>query len=238
VRLTGAGGDGPVPTPEQLAKRPERNAQAHARRAKGRIRRYIRANRCRFMWTFTERADVRDFDEACEHVDAFLRALRETFGRLPFVLVPEPQPGGHAWHWHAATDRKLSIEKMRQCWPYGYVWVGTGQDGRKTMPPRHMARYMSKYLGKQLEAENLPEGFTGRRKNQHRYRLTEGFDPFVVRAKFSTFVAALDWMTRVYGIPTERLEFSIADNGLPDSCWYAFSDKLLHPPPVAMQIDL
>ena len=85
VRLTGAGGDGPVPTPEQLAKRPERNAQAHARRAKGRIRRYIRANRCRFMWTFTERADVRDFDEACEHVDAFLRALRETFGAEPVL---------------------------------------------------------------------------------------------------------------------------------------------------------
>ena len=96
----------PALDPDELERERE---EAAVRRARSKVRRYTRANRCRYLWTLTFRAAVRDYGEACTSFDGFLRRLREKYGRIPLVAVPEPQQAGHAWHWHFGSQRKLSI---------------------------------------------------------------------------------------------------------------------------------
>jgi hypothetical protein len=218
----------PARDPDELEQEREQEA---VRRARANVRRYIRANRCRILGSVTFAAEVRDLDEAWGHANALRRRLREKYGRFPFLIAPEPQPRGHAWHFHFCSQRKLPHKWLERAWGQGWVWLEDGKRyglGRATT--KDAARYMSKYLGKQM-AGDLPEGFTGRRPGQHRYRLTEGFKPACFRNYAASDVAAYEALGLLYGDHDYAFRFAVVAGTEPDSWWLAYPDKCLHPPP-------
>lgn len=195
-----------------------------ARRARGEIRRSIRRNRGRYLWTFTFAEATYDYATVTAAVAAFQLRLRETFGHVWFLLVPEPHPGGHGWHVHGAANRTFDWLMIRQLWGKGHVWVGDHQRRNTRWQCRELAGYLAKYVTKVL-AEGALQGCEPRPKGHHRYWTPQGFDPERIHKRFLTFKAAVLWVLKHYGAWDE--EFVLAD--FPDMpvegyCW-RFPDR-------------
>jgi hypothetical protein len=195
-----------------------------ARRARGEIRRSIRRNRGRYLWTLTYANATYDYETVAADAAAFLLRLRQALGHVWIVLVPEPHPGGHGWHVHAVTNRTIDYLDMRRFWPKGFVYVGDHKRRRARWVTRELAGYLSKYLTKVL-AEGGLCGCQPRPKRHHRYWTPKGFDPERIVKRFRTFRAAVLWVLTHYGAWDE--EWVLAD--FPDMpvegyCW-RFPDR-------------
>lgn len=192
--------DKPRPGELELENAAPRNRDLDsALRARGEIRRSIRRNRGRFLWTLTFAEATYDVGAVAVAVAAFLVRLRETFGRIWFIAVPEPHPGGHGWHVHGAANRFLPIEKVWACWQKGWCWVGDHNHANKTMATRKLAGYLAKYVTKVIAGCEL-YGCQPRRKGQHRYYVTQGFEPQRVSKAFRTIRQGLLWLLKHYGV--------------------------------------
>lgn len=168
-----SGGDGP-------AYDPDRSASDAARRARSKVRRYCAANRLNRLGTLTYagsgnhspsvlRADLADF----------FRCLRGAVGEpFPYLWAPEWHPGGHGLHAHFAVGRWIARGAIEDAWGRGFVHikllgdlpVGAGTLGEA----RLAARYLAKYVGKDLASGGQPSGL-------HRYEVGQGFQPRTVR---------------------------------------------------------
>lgn len=204
--------------------------QQAAQRASVAIRRSLRANRARFMWTFTYREATYDYGQLLRDVAAFQERLRAVFGPVYFLLVPEPHPGGHGWHAHGATNRFLSIEAVRKCWPHGHVWVGDDQGEHAQWSSRKLARYLAKYVTKGLGADELA-GCTPRPKRSHRYWVTQGFEPRLCRMRFTSLRLAEAWLENNYGRWDHIQPFGWELPWPMQGFAYSFPDECLEAPP-------
>ena len=161
------------------AKEPERSAAEAARRARSKTRRYCAANRLNRLGTLTYR------DEGCHdpqalrtHVADFFRALRKLLGGKPFpyLWTAEWHKSGHGLHVHFAVGQYIGRRLIEQAWPHGFVHIKLLGDlpvGSGTYAEaRRAAGYLSKYVGKDFDAERLP--------GLHRYELAQGFQPETV----------------------------------------------------------
>lgn len=204
-----------------------------ARRAAGEVRRYVRANRLDHMWTLTNADAVYDYGEMARRVDGFLRRLREAGIKGPMVLLPEPHPSGHGWHIHLGVRGRRPHASIKRLWGHGIVYV-TGPRRRRGAAWRYakLAAYLSKYLSKSIDAEQLA-GCTPRPKGAHRYWRTQAYDPTEVRASFRTLAAAVEWIAETYGDPDVCLPFATGDAYRPEGYWLHFPDEYLEPPPRA-----
>jgi hypothetical protein len=147
-----------------------------ARRARSQVRRYCAANRLNRLGTLTYAGEGQHDPLALRRdVGAFFRGLRRDLGRaLPYLWVPEWHPGGHGLHVHFAVGRYIAQGTIKQRWGRGHVHikllgnlpVGSGSLGEA----RLAARYLSKYLAKDLDEGGQPVG-------RHRYDVAEGFQP-------------------------------------------------------------
>ena len=147
-----------------------------AQRARTRVRRYCAANRLNRLGTLTY-AGTGNHDPAQLRVDVgrFFKRLRASVGGpFPYLWVPEWHPGGHGLHVHFAVGRFIPVGDIRETWGAGLVHitllgnlpVGSGTLGEA----RKAARYLSKYLAKDLGEGGQPFG-------KHRYEVAEGFQP-------------------------------------------------------------
>lgn len=217
---------------------PDREPE-YGRRARGRARRWIRANRCAYMWTLTFRDRQLDYDAVAQAVDRLLRRLAEAdwgprSGRMTrhltsnpkMLLIAEPHPGGHGWHVHGATDTYLAHAKMEKMWGEGYVFVTRPKTGRRAWSPRVLAAYLSKYLTKQLEPDEL-HGCRPRPAGAHRYWVTQGHDPEVIRTWHPTRGAAVAYLYLEYGRPDVEYELEARDQQGPAGLWFAFPDLVV-----------
>jgi hypothetical protein len=213
---------------------PARDAEAielaSAQRAKGEIRRQIRANRGRFLWTFTYKHGVYSYEQVVRDAGAFLRRLRRLVGDVWFVLVPEPHPGGHGYHLHGSAAIRLPIAKVRKAWGKGHVWVGDHKRQHKRWTTRHLSRYLAKYATKMVGGSRL-YGCGGRPRGAHRYWVTQGREPECVRCCFPTLALAHDWL-RVYMGAYEQCRLLELGPDVPiEGWWLSYSDEWLAPPP-------
>lgn len=212
---------------------PERIEADSAQRAKSRIARYMRANRIDHMWTLTFAEAVYDYGALAVAVAGFERRLREARVRGPLVLLPEPHPNGHGWHLHAGLRGFRPIEQMRALWGQGHVFVtGPGRGRKRQWGPRQLAGYLSKYLTKQIGADELA-GCTPRPKGAHRYWRTEQYEPVADVRGFASLADLFRWLTWHYGVPDEVVEFRGGDTYKPEGYWLSFPDEYLDPPPRA-----
>ena len=189
-----------------LAYDPERSAADAARRARAKVRRYCAANRLNRLGTLTY-AGSGNHDPA---------ALRRRPGR---VLPPAARrrsasrsrtcgrrsgiPGGHGLHAHFAVGRWIAQGDIRRAWGRGHVHikllgdlpVGSGTLGEA----RLAARYLAKYVGKDLARGGQPSGL-------HRYEVAQGFQPReVADRRHVGRRGASSWAEVFMGAPAERV---------------------------------
>ena len=155
---------------------PTDTRDAAARRARGQVRRYCAANRLNRLGTLTYAGDGQHNPKALrQDLGDFFRALRrEVGGSLPYLWVPEWHPGGHGLHAHFAVGRYIAQGAIKRRWARGHVHikllgdlpVGSGS----LAEARLAARYLSKYLAKDLDEGGQPSGL-------HRYEVAQGFQP-------------------------------------------------------------
>ena len=175
-----------------------------ARRARGKVRRYCAANRLNRLGTLTYRgAGCHDPAILREHVGGFFRRLRGQLGEpFPYLWVPEWHKTGHGLHVHFAVGRYVGIRIIEAAWGHGFVHikllgnlpVGSGTLGEA----RLAARYLSKYLAKDLGTGGQPAGL-------HRYEVGEGFQPRRIALDGASADQVLGWATTVMDRPAEHV---------------------------------
>lgn len=153
-----------------------------ARRARGKIRRYCTSNGLNRLGTLTY-AGAGNHDPVLlrEHLGVFFRRLRTLSGgeAFPYLWVPEWHKSGHGLHAHFAVGRFIGRTLIDQAWGHGFVHikllgdlpVGSG----KLAEARRAAGYLSKYAGKDFDAEKLP--------GLHRYEVAQGYEPTFVTVR-------------------------------------------------------
>lgn len=175
-----------------------------ARRARGKVRRYCAANRLNRLGTLTYRGrGCHDPAVLRSDVGAFFRRLRADVGEpFPYLWVPEWHASGHGLHVHFAVGRFIGVRAIERAWGHGFVHikllgnlpVGSGTLGEA----RLAARYLSKYLAKDLDARGQPAG-------SHRYEVGEGFQPRTVGLDGTSADEVLGWAETVMGAPSARV---------------------------------
>ncbi len=156
---------------QRRALNPERNQQRARSRAKGVIRRKCLTIGADHLVTLTYRENVQDRTRTLEEMERFHRMLKRAGASLQYVTVLEYQQRG-AIHLHIAVRGFQDVRLLRRCW---YRIVGDRQGQVNVKGPRpgsspvKLARYLSKYISKDLEA--LP-----RKTGEHRYFCSLGIN--------------------------------------------------------------
>jgi hypothetical protein len=136
-------------------------------------------------------------------VNDFLQRLREHLGEaFPAAYVLELHPKGHGLHVHIALQsRFIRWELLGQLWGHGHVQYSDGavairNAGSKRAQSRRLAQYLTKYMAKGW-ADQHDAG-------DHRYEVTQGFQPETSRRVFYSLAAALDWLDSTDGAPATQ----------------------------------
>jgi hypothetical protein len=151
---------------EEMDREQERvaNAMKGRQRARSRIRRLLMRYHLSTMWTLTFRENITDLREALTCLSNFLRRVKYRIPDFQYIIVPERQKRG-AWHFHFAVNLGWGHAQVAALWPYGFCFV----KWPKGAGTRGMVAYMSKYLGKGLEADGEGVGV-------HRYRVSRNME--------------------------------------------------------------
>jgi hypothetical protein len=199
----------------------ERAAEEAARRARGKIRRYAAANRLNRLGTLTYRGEgCHDPVVLRSHLAGFFRELRDGLeaGRFAYLWVPQWHPGGHGLHAHFAVGRFVPRRLIEKAWDHGFVHIklldGLPVGSGELAEARMAARYLARYVGRDVESERRLAGL-------HRYEVAQGFQP----AKIDCYGAsAEDVIERASGYmrsAPERvwLSSSVEEWRGPPACW-------------------
>lgn len=142
----------------------ERNEKRARARATGAIRRKCITIGADHLVTLTYRDNVANRERVLRDLDRLRRMLTRAGYPMPFAAVLECQQRG-AIHPHLAVRGFQDVRLLRRCW-YKIVGYGEGQVNvrgpRPGSSPVKLARYLSKYIAKDLES--LPREF-----GEHRY---------------------------------------------------------------------
>lgn len=189
---------------ESPAADPERSAADAVRRARAKVRRYCAANRLNRLGTLTY-AGTGNHRPVALRVDLadFFRRLRGWVGDpFPYVWAPEWHPGGHGLHAHFAIGRWIAQGNIKRAWGRGHVHIkllGDLPTGSGTLgEARLAARYLAKYVGKDLGSGGQPTGL-------HRYEVAQGFQPRAVSIGGSSADEVIEWAETYMGAQAERV---------------------------------
>jgi hypothetical protein len=116
--------------------------------------------------------------------------------------VPEWHPGGHGLHAHFAIGRWIYRSDIERAWRRGFVHITLLGDlpvGSKALgEARLAARYLAKYVGKDLAGDGQPFG-------RHRYEVAQGFQPRAVPIEGTSADEVIEWAETYMGAPAERV---------------------------------
>jgi hypothetical protein len=155
---------------------PARSEEDAARRARRTVRRYCAHNRLNRLGTLTYRGTgCHDPRQLRRDVGAFFRALRGLLSGdpLPYVWVPEWHKTDHRLHVHFAVGRFVPRQVIERAWGRCFVHIKLLGELPAGSTPRDearvAARYLSKYVGKSVDARRIA--------GLHRYERAQGFQP-------------------------------------------------------------
>jgi hypothetical protein len=201
-----------------------RSSADAARRARAKVRRYCAANRLNRLGTLTY-GGAGNHNPAALRVDLadFFRRLRLSVGEpFPYLWAPEWHPGGHGLHAHFAVGRWIAQGDIKTAWGQGHVHikllgdlpVGSGTLGEA----RLAARYLAKYVGKDLPAGGQPFG-------RHRYEVAQGFQPRGVTIGGASADEVIGWAETFMEAPAERVWRSRDEDGWdgPPAVWASWA---------------
>lgn len=160
---------------------PEVTARQKARRAATEVRRTVRMMGRVSHWTTSfGSSGERDFGIAVEHVTEWLHRSGWHKRLAPYVFILEWHPGGHGWHVHLATPRRLArglLVALQRSWSAyltasgyqirtrsGLVWhkVTRHENGRRA--GRYLGKELGGYMVKAFDEGAVPAG----RRRYHR----------------------------------------------------------------------
>lgn len=180
----------------------ELDNQRKLARVKQTIRYYCTANAFDLFWTLTfndEKVDAKHYDHAIQQLRAWLKYMREKFGKFDYLFIPELHQSGRI-HFHGLTGgffppltearnqntNRLIRKNGKQVynaptWKNGYSTVSRIDNQMAT------ANYIAKYISKDLLQLNLGKGkhsyfvSRGLKKPEIYYRLVDKttFEEFV-----------------------------------------------------------
>lgn len=198
------------------------------------MRRYVRANRLKRLWTLTYRRVPADRAGVIRDLRQFFERVRFQFGKLPLVAVVERGDLRGRLHVHFAADRFLPIRKMYRCWPHGNIDIGDPGRLAGRVGVRQLAAYLAKYVAKQVD-DGDGQGEQCRAEGEHRYLVSQGFTPTAYRLRYGTFTEAHERMLGLYGQPDVAIAFGDWDTDPAYGMWFSFPDHVLHPSPLEMR---
>jgi hypothetical protein len=178
------------------------------------------------MWTLTYKVAREKRATVAGDLRQFYIRLQSLYGRMPLLAVIERgKRGTRRLHVHLAVDRWLHIDVLRDCWRLGHVWVGDGTKCPGNPGVKRLARYLAKYIAKEVQLEQ--DGEAIREPGAHRYLTTQGWAVPAIRARFPSSSRALSALTRVYSPP--ELVIAFGDPGVDPvwGYWLAFPDHAL-----------
>jgi hypothetical protein len=159
---------------------PARSAEDAARRARRTVRQYCAHNRLNRLGTLTySGSGCHDPRQLRRDVADFFRTLRGLLDGepLPYLWVPEWHKSDHGLHVHFAVGRFVPRRLIDRAWGRGFVHIKLlGQLPAGSTPrdeARVAARYLSKYVGKSVDARRVP--------GLHRYEVAQRFQPTTQR---------------------------------------------------------
>lgn len=138
----------------------ELNRKRTVQKAKGKIRRIIKAyNLDRFV-TLTFAENIQDLKTADHEFRKFMKRLARRYHDCQYIAVREFQNRG-AVHYHIAINKFIKQTELHQLWGQGFVWIE-----RKTKNQQHLINYLCKYMVKHSDDERL--------KGYHLYLSSQG----------------------------------------------------------------
>ena len=154
----------------------DENRERVERRRRDRVRRWCVANKATRLGTLTYRGEgQRSWGQLQRDVARFRRQLRSGHPQVALLTAAEWHPKGHGWHVHLAMSGYVPKAKLAAYWGQGFVDVRkirSAESGREAM--RQVGRYLAKYLSKDQEGGERPEG-------AHAYEVTQGTQPTALR---------------------------------------------------------
>ena len=155
---------------------PDRAAVEAARRARGKVRRYCAANALNRFGTLTYAGEGEHDPRVVRNdIRRFFRGVRRGLGgeAFPYLWVPELHKTGHGFHVHFVVGRYVPRGLIDQAWGRGFVFIkliqGLPAGSGVREEARIAARYISKYLGKEMSGAG----------GLNRYDVGQGFQPKV-----------------------------------------------------------
>ena len=198
-----------------------RAAEEAGRRARAKIRRYAAGNRLNRLGTLTYAGDgCHDPLQLREDLAGFFRELRAGLdaGRFPYVWVPQWHPGGHGLHAHFAVGRFIGRKLIERSWGHGFVHIklldGLPVGSGSLAEARLAARYLARYVGRELEDERRLTGL-------HRYEVAQGFQPAKIECYGASAEDVIERASGFMGSQPERVWLSSSVEGWrgPPACW-------------------
>ena len=166
---------------------PARALEEAARRARTKTRRFCVANRLTRFWTLTCDGDgCHDPKQVKADVAEFFRELRRLLGgqSFPYLWTAEWHHTNHGLHVHFVVGRYIKRSMIYGAWGWqnvpgrGFVFgklIGDLPVGSSAVDEsRRVPGYLSKYVGKDFDAQRFPKGW-------HRYEVAQGFQPAEIR---------------------------------------------------------
>lgn len=155
------------------APKPE-NVQRALFRARKRLKDAIKELAPTALLTLTSRNRLNDLDRAYRAWGRMLTLVRQADPEFAAVVVPELHASGLHWHLHVAVRTTLGHKVLRRCWHIALSWLDgvrvsktlRGSDAPGNVDLKYgsrgadvagraarIARYIGKYLSKDLHAE-------------------------------------------------------------------------------------
>ncbi len=204
-----------VSTPAELsvedqAERQQLNWNRATRRAFSESRRYLVANRLRYMWVFTMAGHGLHGSagraEIMKLMADFIRRLRRVYGDLPYWFSPELHPGGHGWHVNLFLGRRVPHARMKLLWGFGRVNVSDWAKNSRVKKLglslvdaiRMGALYGCKYAAKDWDPEQI--GPNGRR-----YSAAEGYKPRKLSVRVESLAEGVGRVEQFFGGPPSSI---------------------------------
>lgn len=164
------------------------NRERVARRAAAQIRRYVVANGCQYLWTFTFGKHT-DREGAVASWARFNRRLNREYPDVPWVRTLEQHKGG-SFHLHAALNTRIPARRMRELWGHGHVFVAF-----------RPARRTASYLAKALLTTPRPAG-------ARTFESARRFKPARITTRHNDLAAARTQLSDLMGGPPDRVFLS------------------------------
>jgi hypothetical protein len=133
---------------------PDSKRKDNIQRSMATIRRLIHCNQInqiekpKFL-TLTYADDIKELDIANPHFSEFTNEVRNKYGDLQYIAVPEFQPVSQRVHYHALYFNMPFVSDFKQAmldlWPHGSTKIEAVRS-MKAMP-RYIGKYMTKSLG-------------------------------------------------------------------------------------------